>query len=303
MKLMVNNECESQDIVQYIAAPEGSFVHALQNREEVRAAITSDYVYNKNMDADASNFCLKVLNANDMKNIGINEGIITSMNPFAESIEGFQARLYKDYISQKYILAFAGTDPSEAPDLWEDFWQFWGIPLYQYDEAMRLANYLVNTSNTVVTNNLLITGHSLGGGLATAAMCVTGKQTITFNSAKLERNTLYARDSKGNLLLNPLGGHIEKYLGAVAHYELASKYCDSYYVDGEFISIFQTAPGERKELMGWFKRLPVLPHQIPGVLHKMKPSVYYGLLVTGTGFWYNIITENLYDGDKDLVGY
>ena len=106
---------------------------------------------------------------------------------------GFNAMLFKD-ASGKIVVGFRGTEGLTAPgDLWTDAAQVVGTdgkPTTQYQAAADLLrNVLGNTSGEVV-----VTGHSLGGGLANFAMAANdlgGRVTgYTYNAAGLSAETL-----------------------------------------------------------------------------------------------------------------
>ena len=63
---------------------------------------------------------------------------------------------------------------------------FGGDPFGQYGSAVKVGDVL----NKTFGDNLVITGQSLGGGLASAAGVTTGARTITFNASGLNPNTL-----------------------------------------------------------------------------------------------------------------
>lgn len=111
--------------------------------------------------------------------------------------EGFYAQLYEK--DGQYVLAFRGTQ--EGSDILEDGVQGIGISSSQYNQAAELAQKI--KENQYTSNNTVITGHSLGGGLAAIAGGVTGYPTYTYNSAgvhdkTLKRNSVY-RESMNNV--------------------------------------------------------------------------------------------------------
>jgi hypothetical protein len=123
----------------------------------------------------------------------------------ADVNSNFRAGVYHDYISGNNLLTFKGTDPTSIADWYNNIKQGLMPPADQYDEAMGIAFDLRETWNGPTgpvytpTNpiNWLITGHSLGGGLAAAASMVSGFDAITFNAAGVNLNTLnqfYRRD-------------------------------------------------------------------------------------------------------------
>ena len=110
---------------------------------------------------------------------------------------GFKADIYKGQ-DGKYILAFRGTysDPDHPEnDIVHDWSKDWiddnvaqgvGMESKQYQNAIDLSRKL---RNKVGKDNLTITGHSLGGGLATAGGAATGCETYAFNPAGVHPNT------------------------------------------------------------------------------------------------------------------
>lgn len=98
---------------------------------------------------------------------------------------GFMAGLYKD--DPRHALAFAGTDVTSFKDWTTNLGQGAGLQTEQYAEAVSLAKNVVLAINTAP---LIITGHSLGGGLATAAAAATGLEAVVFNPAGVNNKTL-----------------------------------------------------------------------------------------------------------------
>ena len=107
---------------------------------------------------------------------------------------GFKASLYESSFERppKLVIAYAGTENEVAGvknkiDWKADARQGLGLREAQYDRAMNLAR---NLAKKVNKRDFEITGHSLGGGLASAGSVVTGAKGYTFNSAGLHRNTV-----------------------------------------------------------------------------------------------------------------
>lgn len=98
---------------------------------------------------------------------------------------GFQAAIYGDGHGD-YVLAFAGTDFKSIADWRANVGQGLGLQTAQY----RQAEVLAQDAKEAFGNNLAITGHSLGGGLASAASLATGTPAVTFNPAGLSDQTL-----------------------------------------------------------------------------------------------------------------
>ena len=102
---------------------------------------------------------------------------------------GFDAAIYQNADGQ-YVVAYRGTDNwglGAGGDSRANGGQGLGMETAQYSQAMELANIAVDTFGD---GNVAITGHSLGGGLASAAMLATDVPGVTFNSSGLSNNTL-----------------------------------------------------------------------------------------------------------------
>ncbi len=83
------------------------------------------------------------------------------------------------------VLAFKGTDVTNPNDWANNFTQGVGKPTEFYNRAMDLAMQI----NTATDGKFELTGHSLGGGMASAASAVTGADATIFNSAGLHDST------------------------------------------------------------------------------------------------------------------
>lgn len=97
---------------------------------------------------------------------------------------GFFAAVYYNTNSSTYIVADRGTQFTLAD--WENnFEQGSGLNSKQYDEAAKVARAISKTGLT----NVVFTGHSLGGGLATLQSAITGLHAYTFNAAGVDEAT------------------------------------------------------------------------------------------------------------------
>lgn len=101
---------------------------------------------------------------------------------------GFMAVEYESDFERprRKVLAFRGTDPSQAGDRETALKQGLGFYTDQYREAEDVARTMRRTN----PNGFDITGHSLGGGEASLAGLVTGQPTYTFNAAGLHVNSM-----------------------------------------------------------------------------------------------------------------
>ncbi len=96
---------------------------------------------------------------------------------------GFLARIYGDS-SGRYVIAYSGSD--EGKDWLTNLRQGVGIDDAQYNQAIALAQ----EARVAFGDRVVITGHSLGGGLAGAASLVSGIPAVTFNASGVHDNTI-----------------------------------------------------------------------------------------------------------------
>ena len=99
---------------------------------------------------------------------------------------GYKAGIYESDFEKprKVVIAYAGTE--DKPDAITDAMQGAGRQTDQYDRAMDLSK---TVSRRAGANNVEVTGHSLGGGLASAGAATTGAHGTTINPAGLHRKT------------------------------------------------------------------------------------------------------------------
>lgn len=99
----------------------------------------------------------------------------------------FSSTLFYNQDTGEYILAFRGTD--NLGDWKDNFLQASGEATPQYKKAVVLAREL---EQVLPTAALAFTGHSLGGGLATAAALSIDAPATVFNPAALHPDTAAA---------------------------------------------------------------------------------------------------------------
>ena len=130
------------------------------------------------------------LNAEELANLGVKS---TDLN---DTKTGFKADIYKDK-NGDYVLVYRGTysDPDHPEnDLVHDWSKEWtddnmkqglGMGSEQYEKSIDIAKKV--NRNKPKDKQLTIAGHSLGGGLATAAGAATGSKTYAFCPAGVLR--------------------------------------------------------------------------------------------------------------------
>ncbi|MCE2497108.1 MAG: DUF2974 domain-containing protein [Flavobacteriales bacterium] len=124
---------------------------------------------------------------------------------------GYRGALYQGTFNGKteYIYATQGTNPTSLKDWQNNAQQVFGNSP-QYDQSVDYAKQYADQYNGVS-----FTGHSLGGGLASANALKVGGKAVTFNAAGLSNTT------KERLDLNKTA-NISAYVvqgEAVSHYQ------------------------------------------------------------------------------------
>ncbi|MGN6154044.1 MAG: XVIPCD domain-containing protein [Lysobacteraceae bacterium] len=96
---------------------------------------------------------------------------------------GFDADVYTDG-QGRYALAFRGTDAGK--DWATNLGQGLGFETSQYNQAIALSRQ----AKVAFGDELVITGHSLGGGLAAVGAITADTPAVTFNAAGVKDKTL-----------------------------------------------------------------------------------------------------------------
>ncbi|MCB1908565.1 MAG: hypothetical protein KDH15_14440 [Rhodocyclaceae bacterium] len=112
------------------------------------------------------------------------EGWLRFGLPYKEEGSGFRSAIYHKASVGEYALVIAGTDPTEADDLHSDAQLALGRMPNQYRVARTaygLAAQFVDPDATYLT------GHSLGGGLASMLGKEHGDPVVTFNAPGMAR--------------------------------------------------------------------------------------------------------------------
>ena len=242
------------DTVKWMNVEPSSFYPTLQSGRHIRNAGASEKIYDR---ADKKDFTMKYLNEQEVLEI-ITKPImenpdaggravidyiihalfhpeVGSIIPPVHSIPGFKAGLYRDHAGgpDDFVLSFAGTESNTLDDMLTNLHNLLRPEDPQYQTAMMLSFLLHKFVPRL--SGMQTTGHSLGGGLASAgAIAAEISHADTFNSAGLPQATIMVRDANGGLL----------FPGADLRFSQASTFIDAYNVsmiDNRDLSIGGTA--------------------------------------------------------------
>lgn len=150
------------------------------------AAMAAD-VYN---DVPAPPTGYRIASSDDLARLGLRAEDLASPQ------SSFRARVYvaEGDGGPHYVVSFRGT--TDGSDWKANAQQGVGLPSDQYTRALLIAKAVGRHPDVQVT----ITGHSLGGGLASAAALASGRDAQTFNAAGLSDATIrQAGTIRGNL--------------------------------------------------------------------------------------------------------
>ncbi|UIJ46498.1 DUF2974 domain-containing protein [Sphingomonas cannabina] len=122
----------------------------------------------------------RVANDADLARLGLRTQDLSSPQ------SSFRARVYVtgEGDAAGYVVSFRGT--TDGSDWKANLRQGVGLPSDQYAHALLIAKALARNPDVNVT----LTGHSLGGGLASAAALGSGRDAATFNAAGLSSATI-----------------------------------------------------------------------------------------------------------------
>ncbi len=296
-----------QDEVKYIVTrqttptvfPRNIF-REIQSRSEIRSALTASGVYDLE---DLKQHSLMILGDDSLHALGIGKQAEKLLGG-TSATPGFKAAVYYDYnaaSSGHLILAFAGTTFESLEDWAANMAQGLGQGGNQYNAAMTIAygvaGALANDPDNVSISQVTTAGHSLGGGLASAAALVGGFSGNTFNSAGLVRNTVVSFFDNQLLINDDIE---EAEAAALTRYDTAAQYLAAYTGATDILtfiqdnSILQNAIGDRRSLSGPWDDLPqhsdvtdamefLVEHVIPLIV--VDENGFLTLDPEQTGFW------------------
>ena len=254
------------DKVKYVISETDGFYYQLVHHPELRSALAAQGIYEREdlkrfcmEPLNAGNMPLSIKNAfnvnfrmrdldnpNDPQGRGVN-GVDMLLNGDKQS--GFDAGIYHDYISGRNVLVFRGSDDkldlstlwdqlrNEHGDWYTNYQQALGKNPEQYQIAANLGKILKENkepdenrfADTMATpNRWKISGHSLGGGLASAASVVSEVYCHTFNAAGLHLNSVKE-------IFKPI------ILTKASMDRIANDHMTAYYVDWDVLHFIQAS--------------------------------------------------------------
>lgn len=163
-------------VVQAAAANDVSLAERAQAN-----ALLADDVYRAEPTPPAS---YRVASTGDLDKLGLTPEMLEQPG------SSFRARVYAtgEGDATQYVIAFRGTQGSE--DWKNNVQQALGLNSESYAKALEIGRQIARGDEPV-----MFTGHSLGGGLASAAAVASGREADTFNAAGLSDDTIEAARS------------------------------------------------------------------------------------------------------------
>lgn len=156
---------------------EKSYLHF----EEYRCALVADKIQSL---ADLSYYRLPFATEKQINDLFTDSSSI--QEEIVSESDKFQFGVYHDLFSEKYLIAFAGTDPIQPMHWINNIRQWAGLNAEMYERGVELLGRLKYCQR----ERVLLTGHSLGGGIATMAAIVHKVKAIVFNPPGIHVNTL-----------------------------------------------------------------------------------------------------------------
>ena len=162
----------------------------------------------------------------ELKKLGITPGMLH------DSRSGFDAKVYRD-IHGRIIVSFGGTEGGlHGADADNDLA---GANHYRLSEqAEQSVQLALALESSVGADNMILTGHSLGGRNAALASVATGARAVTFNAAGVSAGDhLYASTAGGASV------SLAQYAVGTMGVGLAAPHVTNYYTDSDPLTFGQ----------------------------------------------------------------
>ena len=260
VNLLVENvtgvkETVATDKVRYVVAARDTFYYCMAqaDNQDLRCAVASKLIYEEkhmyvdmfvNIDKQLEKFGMSLF-PDDIPSQDQNEFILVddailaqeSLTPLGPS---FAADVFYDYVSKKPLIVFAGTDITSRKDLKTDIMNAVDGLTEYYSAAFAIGRNL-RENNNISAGKFVITGHSLGGGLATACALSAYSSSkpvkaITFNAATVSDGTCncYNQITLSNYV--------------TVNKQNVGSFVDAYIVRGEIVDEFQQSLVDERAL-------------------------------------------------------
>ena len=132
----------------------------------------------------------------ELRQMNLNQAMLEHPRNAKGEPTDFRAAVFVSDTTDERIVAFKGTTPSSVGDLTADAVQGTGHESFYYTQAQSIGGKVAASPAAGDTH---FTGHSLGGGLASAASRNSGLPASTFNSASLHKNTVPQPNTNGTI--------------------------------------------------------------------------------------------------------
>jgi len=149
---------------------------------EYRCALVADAVYG-NKDLNDCGLPLATSEQNDEIFTEESEGLRELRH---NNSNGLYAQIYYDERSNRFILGFRGTEPLNIGDWLANGRQFFGHKAKHYQQGVQLVQHIRPDR----LERVILTGHSLGGGVAPLAAVVQKIPSIVFNPPNIHVENL-----------------------------------------------------------------------------------------------------------------
>lgn len=178
-----------------------------ENQEAQDMALVAEAAYGDVSDEDLDKRGLRPATPGELVKLGL---IDPETGVDLTRIEGSNFRSEVFVRGDEYIIGFKGTTMTSGEDWNTNARQGLGMETAYYSQAVEIGQ----TASAMAPGKVRFAGHSLGGGLASAASAVSGAPAHTYNAAGLHPNT-------------------------VAGYDIAAAPVQAYYVEGDALSAMQ----------------------------------------------------------------